>query len=141
MSRPKRVLAAVFTSALLVGVVSSPALASDHVFNAANSEGADNRGFANPVAANPSGTSGAQAQPGTVPGEGNPNAGQDTTTPAVDLSSSGIAAVVTGIPRGDSFFSHRRNRPLWAGVPYRGSGLFLLSPGPNAPAPPSRTLP
>ncbi len=79
MSRAKRVLAAVFTSALLVGVVSSPALASDHLANAR-----DAAGF-NPVTQNPSGTSGAKAQPGTVPGEGNPNAGQDEGTPAVDL--------------------------------------------------------
>ncbi len=34
------------------------------------------------------------------------------------ISSSMIAAVVTGIPRQGSFFSHRRNRPLWARVPY-----------------------
>jgi hypothetical protein len=86
LSRAKKVLAAVFTSALLVGVVSSPALASDHLFNAATSEGADNRGFANPVGANPSDTSGAQAQPGTVPGEGDPKAGEDIGTPAVNLT-------------------------------------------------------
>jgi len=73
-------LAAVFTSALLVGVASSPALASDHLANATGATGF------NPVAQNPSGTSGAQAQPGTVPGEGNPNAGVDLGTPAVDLN-------------------------------------------------------
>ena len=80
MSRAKKVLAAVFTSALLVGVVSSPALASDHLANAASATGF------NPVTQNPSDTSGTKAEPRTVHGEGNPNAGQDTTTPAVDLS-------------------------------------------------------
>ncbi len=80
MSTAKRVLAAVFTSALLVGVASSPAVASDHLANASGAAGF------NPVTQNPSGTSGAQARPGTVPGEGNPNAGQDRTTPAVDLT-------------------------------------------------------
>ena len=80
MSTAKRVLAAVFTAALLVGVASSPAVASDHLANATGAAGF------NPVAQNPSGTSGGKAQPGTVPGEGSPNAGQDQTTPAVDLS-------------------------------------------------------
>ena len=80
MSRAKRVLAAVFTAALLVGVASSPALASDHLANAIDATGI------NPVGDNPSETSGAQAKPGTVPGEGSPNAGEDQTTPAVDLN-------------------------------------------------------
>ena len=44
------------------------------------------RDFLNPVGGNPSGTSGAAAQPATVPGEGNPNAGEEQSTPAVDLS-------------------------------------------------------
>jgi len=70
---------------LLLGLV-SPVAAGDHLFNAANSEGADNRGFGNPVAGNPSGTSGAMASPGTVPGEGDPKVGGDLGTPAVDLS-------------------------------------------------------
>jgi hypothetical protein len=73
LSRAKRVLAAVFTSALLVGVVSSPALASDHLANAISATGS------NPV-------SGTPADPSTVPGEGSPNAGGDMDTPAVDLS-------------------------------------------------------
>ena len=80
MSRAKRVLAAVFTAALLVGVAISPAVASDHLANAI-----DAAGF-NPVAQNPSGTSGEAAQPGTVPGEGNPFAREDQGTPAVDLN-------------------------------------------------------
>jgi hypothetical protein len=73
LSRAKKVLAAVFTSALLVGVVSSPALASDHLANAISATGS------NPV-------SGTPADPGTVPGEGSPQAGNDRTTPAVDLT-------------------------------------------------------
>jgi hypothetical protein len=93
-------LVAGFTSALLVGVVSSPALASDHLANAASSEGADNRGFANPVAGNPSDPSGAAAQPGTVPGEGDPKAGNDRTTPAVDLSLVNTRSGGHGNPQG-----------------------------------------
>lgn len=84
MSRVKRIVAVALTSALILGVFALPALASNHLFSAATSQGADNRGFANPVATNPSGTSGA-AQPGTVPGEGNPNEGREQGTPAVDL--------------------------------------------------------
>lgn len=60
------------------------AAASDHLFNAATAPGSDDRGFGNPVAQNPSGVSGPASQPGTVPGEGNPNAGQDTGTPSVN---------------------------------------------------------
>ncbi len=63
------------------------AAADDHLAGAATSPGADVRGFANPVAANPSGTSGAAAQPGTVPGLGNPSAGADQGTPAFDCAS------------------------------------------------------
>lgn len=63
------------------------AMADDHLFNGATSEGADNRGFNNPVAANPSGTSGAAAQPGSVPGLGSPNAGADQGTPSFDPDS------------------------------------------------------
>ncbi|HJW75284.1 MAG TPA: hypothetical protein VJ787_06395 [Thermoleophilia bacterium] len=69
-----------------VAVLAPAALASDHLFNAANAPGADQRGFGNPVALNPSGVSGPAARPATVPGEGNPNAGQDQTTPAADLT-------------------------------------------------------
>src|SRR3989304_4032862 len=60
------------------------ALASDHLFDAATSPGAFVRGFTVPVTLNPSGTSGAAAQPGTVPGEGNPNSGGDLGTPSVN---------------------------------------------------------
>ncbi len=63
------------------------ALADDHLFNGATSPGAAQRGFANPVAGNPSGVSGPAAQPGTVPGLGNPNAGGDQGTPAFDCVS------------------------------------------------------
>ncbi len=82
----RRLLALVAVLVLALLVLAPTALASDHLFNAANAPGAAQRGFANPVALNPSGMSGAAAQPGTVPGEGNPNAGQDQTTPSVDLS-------------------------------------------------------
>ena len=51
----------------------------------------------------------------------NPNAEQDTTTPAVDLSSSVIAAVVTGIPRGIGFS--------------RIDGIARSGPGPLVGAP------
>ena len=62
------------------------ASAHDHLANGATSPGADVRGFANPVASNPSGTSGAASQPGTVPGLGNPSAGADQSTPAFDCA-------------------------------------------------------
>ena len=60
------------------------ASAHDHLVNGATRNGADNRGFANPVAGNPSGTSGGASQPGTVPGLGDPNSGGATGTPAFD---------------------------------------------------------
>jgi hypothetical protein len=82
----RRLIALLSVSVLALAVLAPAALASDHLFNAATAPGAAERGFANPVALNPSGVSGAAARPGTVPGEGNPNAGQDQTTPAVDLS-------------------------------------------------------
>jgi hypothetical protein len=82
----KRLIAFLSATALALIVLAPAALASDHLFNATNAPGAAQRGFANPVALNPSGVSGPAARPGTVPGEGNPNAGQDQTTPAVDLS-------------------------------------------------------
>ena len=93
MSTAKRVLAAVFTSALLVGVASSPALASDHLLNAKAATGI------NPVTDNPSGTSGAKAQPDTVPGEGNPNFGNDRGTPAVDLDEVNVRSGDNGHPQ------------------------------------------
>lgn len=71
---------------VVLGAMAGPALASDHLFDAATAPGATLRGFGNPVAGNPSGMSGAAAVPGTVPGEGNPNAGADLGTPAVDLT-------------------------------------------------------
>lgn len=76
------------TTAIIAAIaalgIAAPVLASDHLFDGANAPGADNRGFGNPVAGNPSGTSGSKARPGTVPGEGNPNSGQDIGTPSVD---------------------------------------------------------
>ena len=87
-------------TALALVVLAPAALASDHLFNAATAPGAAQRGFGNPVALNPSGVSGPAAQPGTVPGEGNPNAGQDQTTPAVDLSLVTIRSGGHGQPAG-----------------------------------------
>lgn len=69
-------------TAALVAMVPAAAQADDHLFTAVNSSGADARGFTNPVAGNPSGTSGAAAQPGSVPGLGDPKVGEDTGTPA-----------------------------------------------------------
>lgn len=74
---------AIFAVIAALGIA-GPALASDHLFDGANASGADSRGFDNPVAGNPSGTSGPTASPGTVPGEGNPNSGNELDTPAVD---------------------------------------------------------
>lgn len=88
-----------------VAVLAMPgvALADDHLFNAAHGAGVDERGFANPVAQNPSGTSGGNALPGTVPGLGDPKVGEDTGTPAfsqealcerLELKAEGDPAVV-----------------------------------------------
>jgi hypothetical protein len=77
--------AAAIATVLLVPM--APALADDHLADASSSQGVDHRGFTNPVALNPSGTSGAAAQPGTVPGLGNPSSGHDTGTPAFDPAS------------------------------------------------------
>lgn len=66
------------TAAMVAGT--GLASADDHLFSATTSNG--QRDFANPVAQNPSGVSGAAAQPGTVPGLGDPKAGEDTGTPA-----------------------------------------------------------
>ncbi|MFA4964507.1 MAG: hypothetical protein WC709_02570 [Thermoleophilia bacterium] len=85
---------------LALAVLAPAALASDHLFNAATAPGAAERGFTNPVALNPSGVSGGAAQPGTVPGEGDPNAGQDLTTPAVDLSLVTVRSGGHGEPQG-----------------------------------------
>ena len=82
----RKVILSLSLALVLLAGFALPVAASDHLFNAANSEGADNRGFGNPVAGNPSGTSGAMASPGTVPGEGDPKVGGDLGTPAVDLS-------------------------------------------------------
>jgi hypothetical protein len=84
--RTRRVISIVVGAATAVMLWAVPALASDHLADATNAPGAGHRNFANPVALNPSGTSGAAAQPTTVPGEGNPNAGVDQSTPAVDLA-------------------------------------------------------
>lgn len=82
----RKVILSLVLALALIAVFAAPAAASDHLFNAAYSEGVDERGFVNPVGGNPSGTSGAMALPGTVPGEGDPKVGQDQSTPAVDLS-------------------------------------------------------
>ena len=82
----KRMTALLAAAFLALAALAPAALASDHLFDAATAPGAAERGFANPVAANPSGMSGTASRPGTVPGEGNPNSGQDLGTPSVDLS-------------------------------------------------------
>jgi hypothetical protein len=84
--RARRAITIVVGAAAAVMLCAAPVLASDHLADATNAPGAGQRDFANPVAQNPSGTSGAAARPATVPGEGNPNAGVDQSTPAVDLS-------------------------------------------------------
>jgi hypothetical protein len=75
----------VLTAIAMAGIViAGAASANDHLFNAtnaANASGSNQRGFTNPVTTNPGNS---QASPGTVPGQGNPNAGADTGTPAVD---------------------------------------------------------
>ena len=76
---------AILVTTMLLAFV-APAFASDHLANAAGAPGAAQRGFVNPVTDNPSGASGAAAAPGTVPGEGNPNAGAMMGTPAVDIT-------------------------------------------------------
>jgi hypothetical protein len=81
----RKTMTFIFLVVLVLALSAGPVLASDHLFNGATSPGASVRGFANPVAANPSGVAGAKAMPGTVPGEGNPNAGGELGTPAVDL--------------------------------------------------------
>jgi hypothetical protein len=84
---------AVLTGAAIVSTaLASPAIASDHLANATAASGS------NPVANNPSGVSGAAARPATVPGEGDPNAGQDTTTPARDLGCVSARAGATPDP-------------------------------------------
>ncbi len=95
----KRVLVVVIAAGLLIAVSAAPALAHDHLFNAAHSQGVDNRGFANPVAGNPSGTSGAMSDPATVPGAGDPKVGVDQGTPAVDLSLVNIRSGGHGMPQ------------------------------------------
>lgn len=74
--------------AAALAFLAGSALASSHLHNALTSEGADNRGFDRPVQENPSGVSGAQADPHAVPGLGNPSTGhggEPTGTPAVNL--------------------------------------------------------
>lgn len=77
-------LIATLTIATALGIA-GPALASDHLSHAGNAPGAGNRGFDNPVTDNPSGVSGEKADPASVPGEGDPNDGNATGTPSVNL--------------------------------------------------------
>ncbi len=97
----RKLLLVLLVMAMVLGGTLSLA-ASDHLFNAATSNGAGERGFANPVAANPSGTSGANAQPATVPGEGNPKAGGEQGTPSVDLGLVSTRSGGNGSPVGPS---------------------------------------
>jgi hypothetical protein len=71
----------------LVAANALPAFADDHLANAANANGAAERGFANPAGGNPSGVSGPASQPGSVPGLGDPNSGVDQGTPSFDPAS------------------------------------------------------
>lgn len=82
MRTSARLFAATTLGLCLAVGATAPASADDHLFNASNSRGVDQRDFANPVAGNPSGRSGQAAQPGSVPGLGDPKAGEDTGTPA-----------------------------------------------------------
>ena len=60
---------------------------SSEAYNAANANGAAERGFANPAGGNPSGVSGPASQPGSLPGLGDPNSGVDQGTPSFDPAS------------------------------------------------------
>jgi hypothetical protein len=84
LSRLRKVMAASLASAMMLGIVAFPAAASDHVVNAAGSQGSDDRGFTNPVTTNPSDGK-AQGDPSTVPGEGDPKSGAGGEPPAVNL--------------------------------------------------------
>ncbi len=77
-----RSLAAAALAAAGLAAGAGSAAAHDHLFDAATSPGSGARGFANPVAGNPSGVSGSMAQPASVPGLGNPNSASHTGTPA-----------------------------------------------------------
>jgi len=94
-----RTMTVILLALALVLLAASPALAHDHLFNAINAPGADHRGFANPVAGNPSdGTALAAARPATVPGGGDPKVGADTGTPAVDLTLVSVRSGGHGTP-------------------------------------------
>ncbi len=94
----KKLMLTLTVAVALLVLSGTPVLASDHLFNAANAPGWMMRGFTNPVAGNPSGTSGAMAMPGTVPGEGDPKVGGDTGTPAVDLGLVNVRSGGHGTP-------------------------------------------
>lgn len=83
---------------VLIAASTAPAFAHDHLFNAAHAPGVAHRGFVNPVAANPSGTSGAMARPATVPGEGDPKVGLQQGTPSVDLALVNVRSGGHGMP-------------------------------------------
>jgi hypothetical protein len=74
----KLILIATAISGIAMG---GAAFGSDHLFNATTAPGSQQRGFGNPVVANPGDS---RASPATVPGEGNPNAGQDRGTPSIN---------------------------------------------------------
>ena len=69
-----------YFTALILGAglaLGTQEFAGDHLASAVGALGH------NPVAGNPSGVSGPASDPGSVPGQGDPNAGQDTGTPSV----------------------------------------------------------
>ncbi len=70
--------------ALAILALPAGALADDHLFNAAHSNGVDARGFGNPVAGNPSGIAAGHSLPALVPGLGDPKVGHETGTPAFE---------------------------------------------------------
>jgi hypothetical protein len=84
--RTRRIIVIVAGAVAAVMLWAAPAFAHDHLADATDAPGAGYRDFGNPVAQNPSGTSGAAARPATVPGGGNPNSGVDVGTPSADLS-------------------------------------------------------
>src|SRR5829696_3512449 len=69
---------------LILGLITTTGLMLPHVAFSSDHLANAQAPFGNPVVNNPSGVSGGAATPGDVPGTGNPNAGQDRTTPAVD---------------------------------------------------------
>ncbi|MFQ5575205.1 MAG: hypothetical protein ACE5E0_06240 [Terriglobia bacterium] len=88
MKKGKLLLVVLMVTSLVTTAFLPVAFASDHLANAAAAPGKDHRGFTHPVpvVGNPSGISAEKARPAGVPGEDNPNAGNDTGSPAVNCA-------------------------------------------------------